>query len=480
MGYLNDTSHDIIYSKVQLIMSNKQQLLFEVFGSAHWKQRKQERVDKASLSMPSNFWDKDDDKTQVLQILQKAIFAKVEDNIKFFISSVADKDPAKHYITVLANIKVKRNGKIFDPIIRAKSSGKYGGLKDNEGNVYVTVSQNNTAFTLLLLPNNKSDANTLTNAHINNHKRERGEDLSIHDVVYRKLPKFVIVIDFDYEMHLANASRSTKKLSIKDLPYTVRTDYRTGADFVHKQYGKGKIVATSSGSKGKGDARGHLDWIDVDFGKPFVKGGKLTTIRRIDNIYTNIHFKESIMHKNKTVSAQQLAESIYKQLNEENEVLKVMDGAKAIMFKAKKALEPIIKKAEMKNYLLPGHNSLKVRPHKEGFELYFDIRVRPDIIKVVANNRFTRDSRELAYFLKTVIFIAVTAGGNFEHGRGYIQSRTLPFQSVADSGKSDQAKVKNLAEIKQFLKVYADTLAKQISSMNKFAEKAETLSKEAY
>ena len=56
------------------------------------------------------------------------------------------------------------------------------------------------------------------------------------------------------------------------------------------EIGKGKIVNTSNGAAGKGDANGKLDWVEVDFGKPFLSGGKLQTVRRIPNIYTKTYF----------------------------------------------------------------------------------------------------------------------------------------------------------------------------------------------
>ena len=55
-------------------------------------------------------------------------------------------------------------------------------------------------------------------------------------------------------------------------------------------YHPSTIATTSNGSSGKGDTNGRLDWVDVDFKKPFLKGGVLTTIRRIAPVYTKIYF----------------------------------------------------------------------------------------------------------------------------------------------------------------------------------------------
>lgn len=81
-----------------------------------------------------------------------------------------------------------------------------------------------------------------------------------------------------------------EKVAEKDLPYKVRTDYRIGANFEHKIYGTGKIVATSSGTGGKADQRGMLAWVEVDFGKPYLSGGKVLKTRKIYNVYAKPYF----------------------------------------------------------------------------------------------------------------------------------------------------------------------------------------------
>jgi hypothetical protein len=88
-----------------------------------------------------------------------------------------------------------------------------------------------------------------------------------------------------------------EKIKEEDLPYKVRTDYRIGANFEHKTYGTGKIVATSSGNRGTADSRGMLDWVEVDFGKPYVSGGKVLKTRKIPNIYSSIYFDKQLKDK---------------------------------------------------------------------------------------------------------------------------------------------------------------------------------------
>jgi hypothetical protein len=98
--------------------------------------------------------------------------------------------------------------------------------------------------------------------------------------------KILTLTDFEYIISLDEQTQEKTLINPDDLPYKLRTDYRKGADFEHEQYGKGTIVNTSAGSGGKGDSRGRLDWVEVDFGKPYVSGGKFKTTRIIKDIYT--------------------------------------------------------------------------------------------------------------------------------------------------------------------------------------------------
>jgi len=88
-------------------------------------------------------------------------------------------------------------------------------------------------------------------------------------------------VDIDFE----------KALVSKDsLDYKVRTDYRKGGDFRHKKYGVGTIVNTSSGVTGQPNQQGKLDWVDVDFHKSYIDGGKVQRIRRMPNVYATAYW----------------------------------------------------------------------------------------------------------------------------------------------------------------------------------------------
>lgn len=98
--------------------------------------------------------------------------------------------------------------------------------------------------------------------------------------------KILTLGDFEYVISLDEKSMEKSLIDPDSLPYKLRTDYRKGADFEHKEYGKGTIVTTSAGNSGKGDSRGMVEWVEVDFKKPYVAGGQLKKTRLIKNVYT--------------------------------------------------------------------------------------------------------------------------------------------------------------------------------------------------
>ena len=114
-------------------------------------------------------------------------------------------------------------------------------------------------------------------------------------LVREKLPiKPAVILSFDdleYTISLDEpAEKSTETIDTETLPYKVKAAYRPGSNFIHDTYGTGTVVAAaSSGTRsGEPDSRGMVDWIEVDFGKPYVSGGQLKNTRRFEKVYTSI------------------------------------------------------------------------------------------------------------------------------------------------------------------------------------------------
>jgi hypothetical protein len=161
---------------------------------------------------------------------------------------------------------------------------KSGDIVDinNIGGLYFCIIKNNTLITLLLL--DQEDDSDLY-YQIKHHSDLKKDD-NITPNIYN-LSEYIYEIDLD---ELMGNSKEVKPdydlIDPSSLPYKLRTDYRKDANFEHENFGTGKIINTSAGIGGKGDSRGKIDWVDVKYPKPFLKGGKFTDIRRFENIYT--------------------------------------------------------------------------------------------------------------------------------------------------------------------------------------------------
>ena len=203
--------------------------------------------------------------------------------------------------------------KIFTPFIRANRINYPITIETDAGTgtyYYIVINDNNLSTIII------SDYENLRSKVEDHVKRVYPNDFkkgtpikvisSISEKVIFNLPE------------LMGTVKKPEKVLEKDLPYVVRTDYRIGANFEHigdpgnrsnknltsyvngdgggaasnsgNGYGIGTITATSSGNAGKADSRGILTWIDVDFGKPFLSGGKLQKTRRFTNIYAKPYF----------------------------------------------------------------------------------------------------------------------------------------------------------------------------------------------
>jgi hypothetical protein len=152
--------------------------------------------------------------------------------------------------------------------------------KTNIGNLYTTIVINDKLVTLLLSePESNSDIEKQINDHL----------------VREKLPiKPIVILSFDNLEYIIPLDEPVEKpsetIDVKTLPYKVKASYRVGSDFTHNDYGTGKvIVAASSGTRsGEPDSRGIVDWVEVDFGRPYVSSGELKKTRIINNVYTTL------------------------------------------------------------------------------------------------------------------------------------------------------------------------------------------------
>lgn len=224
---------------------------------SHFEQRRRERVDQADISFPSAMFSPDDDKKLITQLLTKEIKSRINENIKNLIQAEADEDPSKDYITLVAQITVKKDGRIYRPVIKARSY---------QGSGYLVFSNNNRLITIELVEIPVDVAKTVSD-HVRNRQRE-GKDITQQNVEYRKAPSFVIHIEVEklLDKHLTT-KKPAKQLEPEDLPYKVRGDYRNSTAtqdsyFIHDLYGKGKIISSDPGGM---TSTGTWDEIVVEF-----------------------------------------------------------------------------------------------------------------------------------------------------------------------------------------------------------------------
>jgi hypothetical protein len=168
------------------------------------------------------------------------------------------------------------SGVKYDLLLKTQSTvGDTDVETKHTGTFYYVIIDDDKLFTIKL-GNQETDDELAKKAQSHNQQKNRPV----------KPVKILTFNDFEYIIPLDEKPAERTLIDPNTLPYKLRTDYRKGADFEHKDYGKGTIVNTSAGAGGKGDNRGRLDWVEVDFGKPYVSGGQLKKTRIIKNVYT--------------------------------------------------------------------------------------------------------------------------------------------------------------------------------------------------
>jgi hypothetical protein len=253
-------------------------LLKELTSTPHYQQRKLERGNILDIILPKEAYGDyniDEAKSKIIQSITSELNSRLQrlEN--------ADVDASKTHIIgykILKPILVSNNK---DYSVNIKIQEEKG---ENTGTYYYGII-NDGAFVTFILEKIDNDAD-LENKMLRHLERENKN-------IRNKKTKILTYSNFDYKINLDElfGKKIEKEIPTEDsVDYTVRTDYRKGTEFNHKTYGKGVIITASTGNAGKGDANGRLDWVEVDFGKPYLKGGQLMKTRKISPIYTKVYF----------------------------------------------------------------------------------------------------------------------------------------------------------------------------------------------
>lgn len=250
--------------------------LHELAQSDHYTKRKNERIKITDIPNLSQKMVGDNDLSQVKEKIIKDITQELSkrltylENIKNIPTSYTEQIVYKTLKPVLLS-----DNKKYDLQFTTEAKTKSGDIKGYTNSYYVTIISDDT---LLTLRGMDGDDQSIIQSVIDHNEKTDKESKPVN---------ILTLSDFEYIISLDEIIKPST-IDPAELPYKIRTDYRKGADFIHDVYGKGTIVDTSTGAAGKGDNRGKLDWVEVDFKKPYLSGGKLKTTRIVNNIYTTV------------------------------------------------------------------------------------------------------------------------------------------------------------------------------------------------
>jgi hypothetical protein len=237
----------------------------------HWQDRVRER---GTILDITNFpKDYPMSKQEVIELIQNELKSRANRllNLKEFPTSIPNKIGYK----LMKPILIHNNKRI--PLKLKTEYNTAGVDKINIGISYVAIISDNKLRTLLLLDN---DDESTIKTNLEKHQ-ERG-----------KLDKGVKIVSApNYEFTIAprvEAPATPNLIDPATLPYRVRASYKPGSEFIHDDYGTGKVVAASVSGKraGEPDYNGVVEWVEVDFGRPYVSNKVLKKTRTINRVFT--------------------------------------------------------------------------------------------------------------------------------------------------------------------------------------------------
>jgi hypothetical protein len=295
MDILEKFLHSIAYKfpKGYPDASNKQDMLLlenelktigidlnELINTDHYNERKKERgniLDIVNLNKQilGNEYNAEDIKPKIISDIKAELnkrLSYLEDLNAIPISF----SKAVAYKVLKPILKI--NNDKHELLLKTEYSSK-GGSKLNIGTSYIAIVSTNKLITLLLIES-KSDSD-LEDQIISHAKREDKDMQSVTILSFS---------DFEYIIPLGESTQQKEFIDPNTLPYRLKASYRVGSDFTHNDYGIGKVIsAASAGTRsGEPDSRGIVDWVEIDFGKPYVSKGELKKTRIIKNVYTTL------------------------------------------------------------------------------------------------------------------------------------------------------------------------------------------------
>lgn len=273
---------------IKLLDILKEFLLPEALSSDHYLKRKTQREEIQDIILPAVSYEgysRQETIDKLLPLLQSELYKrlKILENSTLGISN-------KYNVGYIVFSPILKNkGKMYPIEMKTLSTvGKSDIEKEYIGKSYVAIVKGDVLVTLLVL------ADT-SDSYIKNEmiKHDIKDDIvNNKEYIVVRNPSSDFIVDIDTLFGKEIEKSKEEKIDISTLPYTVKASYRPGTSFEHKTFGSGKITAASSQGTRSGDpdTRGMVEWIEVDFGKPYLSGGKLQKTRKFNNIYASSYF----------------------------------------------------------------------------------------------------------------------------------------------------------------------------------------------
>jgi len=244
--------------------------------SDHWAIRRNERIDGMEIIYPSAMFSETDDKETIKKVLDEKIRFGIRTRVVAY-QMLHDTESQQTNVTVFAQVQLKKDGKIFTPIIKSTADGK-----TYAGNVFIGITKNDTLITLLNIPMNVADPVSLAKkaaAHLGNTPPE--------EISVKTLDKALMTLDVDFLVKAKESADNApkKEFSQENLPYKVKKDYIKSSpgrpNFItHDVFGRGEIKSSEQGMNGK--------WNNVMVQFPTPVG-----LKRFPTIYADAFFMKA-------------------------------------------------------------------------------------------------------------------------------------------------------------------------------------------
>jgi hypothetical protein len=255
--------------------------LWEAIRTGHYLERKEERGTIFSIELPNSVYegrDKDQVNKKLISVLQEQLDQRLT---RLEVSDIGRSNNVNLGVRVFIPKLAVGDNRLDIKMI----SG------DGVGTIYLVIAANNKVLTLY--PTSKITDDEIKSTIEDHLKRERPEDLTVRPPAVFTPAYAPFTVDIEGNEVIEKEKKpAIIKASEESIPYKIRSDYRVGATFQHDMFGPGKI--TGAAGAGQGGSSGVVDWIDVKYDKPFLKGGKLQNIRRFQNILTKAYFGKPV------------------------------------------------------------------------------------------------------------------------------------------------------------------------------------------